>query len=84
MQMKLMTYDCSWHDMDRDSRIVAIRQVHQVVFGQVMAITHSMMDLGVTKHQTREFLYRMCVTHQLEEDQRIQLLTYLHNQTRTA
>lgn len=38
-----------------------------------------MMELGCTKVQTREFLYRMCVIHQLEESQRQDLLAHLHS-----
>ena len=63
--------------MDRDARTDAVRRVHEVVFSQVMAITHSMMELGCPKQQTREFLYRMCVIHQLSENQRHLLLTHL-------
>ena len=43
---------------------------------QVMAIIHSMMELGCSQKQTREFLYRMCVIHQLSESQRLQLLEH--------
>eukprot|EP01036_Dinobryon_divergens_P024350 gene24351-32792_t len=41
-----------------------------------MAIIHSMMELGCPQKQTREFLYRMCVIHQLSESQRLQLLEH--------
>eukprot|EP01035_Chromulina_nebulosa_P024034 gene24034-31212_t len=35
-----------------------------------------MMELGCPQKQTREFLYRMCVIHQLSESQRLQLLEH--------
>ena len=63
--------------MDKDQRHEAVRRVHDVVFSQVMAITHSMVELGCSKTQTREFLYRMCVIHQLSESQRHLLLGHL-------
>ena len=69
-----------WYDMDRENRDIAVRRVHDVVFSQVMAITHSMMELGCSQQQTREFLYRMCVVHQLTEAQRQQLLQHILRQ----
>lgn len=44
---------------------------------QVMAITHSMIELGCSKSQTRDFLQRMCVLHELSERQRQDLLIHL-------
>lgn len=67
--------------MDRDSRDLSVRRVHDVVFSQVMAITHSMLELGCTRLQCREFLYRMCVIHQLTESQRQQLLSHVLNRS---
>jgi hypothetical protein len=43
-----------------------------------MAIAHSMMELGCSKVQAREFVYRMCVVHQLSEPQRHLLLSHLN------
>lgn len=42
-----------------------------------MAIAHSMMELGCGRIMIREFVYRMCVIHQLNEAQRQQMLTHL-------
>jgi len=39
-------YDKLWHDMDRDNQNLAVRRVHEVIFSQVMALTHSMIELG--------------------------------------
>jgi hypothetical protein len=76
-QMQTIPYEKAWYDMDGEGRAEAVRRVHSVVFSQVMAITHSMIELGCSKSQTREFLYRMCVVHQLSERQRQQLLSHL-------
>ena len=64
--------------MGKDERDVAVRRVHDVTFSQVMAITHSMVELGCPFSQSREFVYRMSVVHQLTEYQRITLLTHLN------
>lgn len=66
--------------MDRDLRNEAVRRVHEVIFSQVMAITHSMLELGCSQEQAREFLYRMCVIHQLSEAHRQQLLKHINCQ----
>lgn len=66
--------------MDRDSRHQAVRRVHDVIFSQVLAITHSMLELGCSSERSREFLYRMCAIHQLSESQRQQLLTLVVKQ----
>ena len=44
---------------------------------QVMAITHSMMELGCSKTETRDFLHGMCSLHELSERRRQDLLTHL-------
>ena len=76
-QLHTIPYDKPWYDLDRENRELAVRRVHDVVFSQVMAIIHSMMELGCSQQQAREFLYRMCVVHQLSELQRQQLLQHI-------
>jgi hypothetical protein len=83
-QLQTIPYERPWYDMDRDTREQSVRRVHDVVFSQVMAITHSMMELGCTQQQTREFVYRMCVVHQLSEDQRQQLLAHVLRQQKSS
>lgn len=63
--------------MSRDVRKQAVRHVHEVIFSQVMAVTHSMMEMGCSAEQSREFLYRMCVIHQLSEAMRHSLLKHV-------
>ncbi len=40
-----------------------------------------MIELGCRKEQCREFLYRMCVIHQLTEANRQQLLAHVFHST---
>jgi hypothetical protein len=76
-QLQTIPYDRAWHDMSRDVRKQAVRHVHEVIFSQVMAVTHSMMEMGCSAEQSREFLYRMCVIHQLSEAMRHSLLKHV-------
>jgi hypothetical protein len=76
-QLQTIPYDRAWHDMSRDVRRQAVRHVHEVIFSQVMAVTHSMMEMGCSAEQSREFLYRMCVIHQLSEAMRHSLLKHV-------
>ncbi|KAJ1432478.1 hypothetical protein B484DRAFT_29126 [Ochromonadaceae sp. CCMP2298] len=77
-QLQSIPCPCPWYDMDWDERKQAVRRVHEVLFSQVMAITHSMLELGCSQEQTREFLYRMCVIHQLSESMRQHLLKHVN------
>lgn len=78
-QLQTIQYDAAWYDMDQDQRLEVVRRIHDIIFSQVMAITHSMMELGCLSKMIREFVYRMCVIHQLSESQRQQLLLHLLN-----
>ena len=53
--------------------------LHDAIYctAQAMAITHSMIELGCSKLQTKEFLHRMCALHELSERQRQDLLVHL-------
>lgn len=53
--------------------------LHDAIYcaAQAMAITHSMIELGCSKLQTKEFLLRMCALHELSERQRQDLLAHL-------
>ena len=78
-QLMLVQFDEKWHDMVPGDRMDAVRNVHDVIFSQVMAIAHSMMELGCDKTSTREFVYRMSVVHQLSERQLHELLLHLNS-----
>eukprot|EP00602_Paraphysomonas_sp_CaronLab_P002722 CAMPEP_0185022944 /NCGR_PEP_ID=MMETSP1103-20130426/5650_1 /TAXON_ID=36769 /ORGANISM="Paraphysomonas bandaiensis, Strain Caron Lab Isolate" /LENGTH=719 /DNA_ID=CAMNT_0027555273 /DNA_START=206 /DNA_END=2365 /DNA_ORIENTATION=+ len=83
-QLQMIQYGVAWHDLPTNSdRMEAVCRVHDVIFSQVMAIAHSMMELGCPQSSTREFVYRMCVIHQLSERQRQQLLAHLSRHDRT-
>ena len=70
--------------MNKEERKQAVRRVHEVIFSQVMAITHSMLELGCSARQSREFLYRMCVIHQLSEGMRQSLLKHVNAAASTS
>ena len=69
--------DIPWHDVDVTERDLAVQRVHAVIFSQVMAIIHSMLELGCTKARTKELVYRMSVIHQLTEAQRHSLIRHI-------
>ena len=46
IKLGTIPYEKLWHDMDRDSQNLTVRRVHEVIFSQVMALTHSMIELG--------------------------------------
>ena len=77
IQMERIPYEQPWYELSRDGRVNCVRRVHEVVFSQVMAITHSMMEFGCPVHDVREFLYRVCTVHQLGEAHRQQLWAHL-------
>ena len=83
-QLQAIPYDRAWHDMTKEERRQAVRRVHEVIFSQVMAITHSMLELGCSARQSREFLYRMCVIHQLSEAMRQSLLKHVNAAASTS
>jgi hypothetical protein len=82
-QLVMIQVEEKWHDMEPDERIEAVRRVHDVIFSQVMAIAHSMIELGCSKSSAREFVYRMCVVHQLTERQQHELLKHLNVHSNT-
>lgn len=78
-QLQTMSYDTPWFFMDRVNRNDAVDRVHNIIFSQVMAIIHSMLEFKCPKRNIREFLYRMCVIYQLGESRRLDLLKYLYS-----
>jgi endonuclease III len=73
-----MQFSVPWYDLTPTTeRVEAVQRVHDIIFSQVMAIAHSMIELGCSITSAREFVYRMCVIHQLSERQRQQLLSHL-------
>lgn len=83
-QLQTIPNEVAWHDLDIVEREIAVRRVHDVIFSQVMAITHSMLDLGCSKARTKELVYRMSVIHQLTESQRHSLVQHIINMDTSA
>ena len=48
-----------------------------MIMSQVMAVEHSMLELGCDQSLVRNFVYHMCVVQQLSESMRHQLLQHL-------
>lgn len=66
-----------WHDLSLDERAEAASQVHAVVFAQLGALAHSMIEFGCTVEQAVAFVRRLSVRHQLPLSQRTMLLSHL-------
>jgi hypothetical protein len=81
-QLHIIPYDVPWHEMSPYDRKEAVRRVHNVVMSQVMAVEHSMLELGCGHGLVREFIYRMCVLHQLSENQKHTLVLHLQSQSK--
>jgi hypothetical protein len=83
-QLHTIPYPVRWYDMQERERKEAVKRVHEVLTSQVMAVEHSMLELGCDQKLVREFVYRMCALHQLGEGQRHLLLNHLQARTRAG
>jgi len=66
-----------WHDLHPMERTEAASQVHAVVFAQLGALAHSMMEFGCGMERACAFVRRMSVRNQLPLAQRTMLLQHL-------
>lgn len=66
-----------WHDLTHAERSEAASQVHAVVFAQLGALAHSMMEFGCGMERSFAFVRRMSVRNQLPIAQRTMLLQHL-------
>ena len=82
-QLHTIPYPKRWYDMEESDRNQAVKRVHDVLTSQVMAVEHSMLELGCDQKLVREFVYRMCAIHQLGESQRHMLLNHLQTRSRS-
>ena len=73
-----------WHDMCEKDRIEAASQVHAVVFAQLGALGHSMIEFGCSLERSSAFVRRMAVRNQLPSSQRTMLLQHLLARHSTA
>lgn len=66
-----------WHDLTQSERIEAASQVHAVVFAQLGALAHSMIELGCGLERSCAFVRRMSIRNQLPSSQRAMLVAHL-------
>jgi hypothetical protein len=71
------THKTRWHDLTEEERYEAASQVHAVVFAQLGAMSHSMMDFGCSLERTSAFVRRMSIRNRLPMSQRISLIRHL-------
>jgi hypothetical protein len=70
-------YKMKWHDLKNTERYEAASQVHAVVFAQIGALAHSMVEFGCSLERSCAFVRRMAVRNQLPMSQRTMLLQHL-------
>ncbi len=68
-----------WHDLNYKDRSDAAAQIHSVIFSQLGALSHSMVEFGCSVEQACAFVRRLSVRHQLPLAQRSMLLSHLIN-----
>mmetsp|Transcript_9336 Transcript_9336/g.12147 ORF Transcript_9336/g.12147 Transcript_9336/m.12147 type:complete len:207 (-) Transcript_9336:80-700(-) len=66
-----------WHDLKLKERTQAAAQVHAVVFAQLGALAHSMIEFGCGIDRSSAFVRRMAIRNQLPISQRRILLQHL-------
>lgn len=66
-----------WFDLSNKERVQAASQVQAVVFAQLGALAHSMIELGCGLERPCSFVRRMSIRHQLPSSQRTMLLQHL-------
>lgn len=71
------TRKMKWHDLNQKDRSEAAAQVHAVVFAQLGALAHSMMEFGCGLERSCAFVRRMSIRNQLPISQRTMLLQHL-------
>ena len=71
------TRKLKWHDLTFTERCEATSQVHAVVFAQLGALAHSMIEFGCGLERSCAFVRRMSVRNQLPISQRTMLLQHL-------
>lgn len=71
------TRKTKWHDLNSTERVEAASQVHAVVFAQLGALAHSMIEFGCGLERSCAFVRRMSIRNQLPSSHRIMLLKHL-------
>jgi 6-phosphofructokinase len=71
------TETTKWHDLNYTERVEAASQVQAVVFAQLGALAHSMIEFGCGLNRSCAFVRRMAIRNQLPSSQRAILLQHL-------
>lgn len=66
-----------WYDLNYEERIGAASQVHAVIFAQLGALAHSMIEFGCGLERSCAFVRRTSIRNQLPSAQRTMLLQHL-------
>ena len=66
-----------WYDLNYTERVEAASQVHAVVFAQLGALAHSMIEFDCGLERSCAFVRRMSIRNQLPSSQRTMLLLHL-------
>ena len=66
-----------WHDLPWYQRVEAAQQLHSVVFSQLAALSHSMIEFGCGYDKTTSFVRRLSVRYQLPISRRAMLLDHI-------
>ena len=66
-----------WYELNGQERAEAASQVHAVIFAQLGALSHSMLEFGCEQSVAVAFVRRCSVQHQLPLSQRTMLLQHL-------
>ena len=66
-----------WYELNAQERAEAASQVHAVIFAQLGALSHSMLEFGCDQSVAVAFVRRCSVQHQLPLSQRTMLLQHL-------
>lgn len=66
-----------WYELNGQERAEAASQVHAVIFAQLGALSHSMLEFGCDQSVAVAFVRRLSIQHQLPLSQRTMLLQHL-------
>lgn len=74
---KVQTRKIKWYDLTSEERSEAASQVHAVIFAQLGALAHSMVEFGCSLETACAFVRRLSIRHQLPLSHRSMLLQHL-------
>jgi len=73
-----------WYELNGQERAEAASQVHAVIFAQLGALSHSMLEFGCEQSVAIAFVRRLSIQHQLPLSQRTMLLQHLIGRRNSA